>query len=116
MRSSSGQTTTKQLTINRHPLKVQGFSTGKVSVKTKFRETPFRRLLAPLSLLLDRQFTEWIPIWIWVIEHLEGIFVVNTGETAAVNNQNYFDSSGWFAKWLNTPFRFDVQREEEIDA
>ncbi|HEV9036146.1 MAG TPA: hypothetical protein VGQ51_05985 [Puia sp.] len=30
--------------------------------------------------LLDRHFTEWLPVWVMVIEHPEGIFVIDTGE------------------------------------
>ena len=69
-----------------------------------------------LDFLLDSNFTEWMPIWVMVIEHPAGIFVIDTGEIAAVNTPAYFHASGLFTRWFNTTqFRFRVMREEEID-
>lgn len=108
---------TKELSISEKPIKVHGISTGLVSVKTKFRETSKKGLLAALSFLLDRKFTEWMPIWTWVIEHPEGIFVIDTGENAMVSDKGYFKSSGLFANWLNTTqFKFDVKKQDELDS
>ena len=85
-------------------------------VKTKFRETRLTGLIGMIGFMLDRKFTEWMPIWVLVIEHPEGIFVIDTGENANVNDPGYFKSSGMFANWFDTTqFRFDVEREEEID-
>jgi N-acyl homoserine lactone hydrolase len=110
-------TESTELTINNVPVKIHGISTGGVSVKTKFRDRSKSGVLAQLDFILDRKFTEWMPIWVWVIEHPEGIFVIDTGENANVNDPEYFKSSGWFANWFNiSMFKFDVKREEEIDV
>jgi N-acyl homoserine lactone hydrolase len=107
---------TKHLTINERPIKVHGISTGQVSVKTKFRETSKEGILAVLSFILDKKFTEWMPIWTWVIELSDGIYLVDTGENSRVTEKDYFKSSGLFANWLNTTqFRFAVKPEEELD-
>jgi glyoxylase-like metal-dependent hydrolase (beta-lactamase superfamily II) len=96
-------------------VKVHLFSTGGVSVKTKFREATKRGYLAMIDFMLDKTFTEWMPIWVMVIEHPEGIFVIDTGENADVNNPGYFKSSGMFANWFDTTqFKFKVRKEEEI--
>ena len=58
---------TKALTINNEPIKIHAISTGEVSVKSKFRETKSKGIFAALSFLLDKNFTEWMPIWTWVI-------------------------------------------------
>jgi glyoxylase-like metal-dependent hydrolase (beta-lactamase superfamily II) len=72
-------------------------------------------LAAMIDFMLDKKFTEWMPIWVMVIEHPEGIFVVDTGENADVNNPDYFKSSGFFANWFDTTqFKFKVARGEEI--
>jgi N-acyl homoserine lactone hydrolase len=90
-------------------------STGAVSVKTKFREARKRGYLAMIDFMLDKTFTEWMPIWVMIIEHPEGIFVIDTGENADVNNPDYFKSSGMFANWFDTTqFKFKVERQEEI--
>ena len=90
-------------------------STGAVSVKTKFREATKRGFLAMIDFILDKNFTEWMPIWVMIIEHPEGVFVIDTGENADVNNPGYFKSSGMFANWFDTTqFKFKVDRQEEI--
>ena len=108
---------TKVLTsISGQPVKVHLVSTGGVIVKTKFREAKRTGLIAMIEFMLDKKFTEWIPIWVMVIEHPEGIFVIDTGENSNVNDPGYFRSSGWFANWFDTTqFKFKVNREEEID-
>jgi N-acyl homoserine lactone hydrolase len=108
---------TKEFTIQNQPIKVHAVSTGVVSVKTKFRESGLKGKLGILSSFFSNKFTEWMPIWIWVIEHREGIYVIDTGENSQVNDKGYFKPSGVFANWLNTTqFKFKVNREEEIDA
>lgn len=90
-------------------------STGAVSVKTKFREATKRGYLAMIDFMLDKTFTEWMPIWVMIIEHPEGIFLIDTGENADVNNPGYFKSSGMFANWFDTTqFKFKVDTQEEI--
>ena len=106
---------TIQLTIKGQPIKIHLVSTGVVSVKTKFREAKRTGLLAMLDFILDKKFTEWMPIWVLIIEHPEGVFVIDTGENADVINPGYFKSSGMFANWFNTSqFKFEVKGDEEI--
>jgi glyoxylase-like metal-dependent hydrolase (beta-lactamase superfamily II) len=108
---------TKELTsVSGQPVKVHLVSTGGVIVKTKFREAKRTGLVAMIEFMLDKKFTEWMPIWVMIIEHPEGVFVIDTGENSNVNDPGYFRSSGWFANWFDsTQFKFKVIREEEID-
>src|SRR5215467_4105556 len=107
---------TVQLTVQGQPVKIHLVSTGAVTVKTKFREAKRTGLLAMIDFMLDKKFTEWMPIWVMIIEHPEGIFVIDTGENANVNDPGYFRSSGMIANWFDTTqFKFRVDREEEID-
>ena len=108
-------TVSVELHSNNTPVKVHLLSTGGVSVKTKFRNATKTGIWAIVDFILDKNFTEWMPIWIMVIEHPEGIFVIDTGENADVNNPGYFKPSGYFANWFDTTqFKFKVNREEEI--
>lgn len=52
--------------------------------------------------MLDRRWTEPLPIYAWVIEHPEGIIVVDTGETSRASQPGYFP--GW-----HPYFRFAVK-------
>ncbi|MBI1925575.1 N-acyl homoserine lactonase family protein [Candidatus Poribacteria bacterium] len=64
-----------------------------------------------LNTMLDRKWTESLPIYAWVIEHPEGFIVIDTGETARVSEPGYFP-------WWNPYFRLSVKEsvtpEEEI--
>ena len=69
-----------------------------------------------LSFLFDKNFTEWLPIYVMIIEHPEGVFIIDAGEIADVNNKDYFKSSGFIADWFDkSQFKFSVDREDEID-
>ncbi len=104
-----------QLTIRGNPVNIHLVSTGAVSVKTKFREAARTGYLAMLDFILEKKFTEWMPIWVLIIEHPEGVFVIDTGENANVNDPGYFKSSGMFADWFDTTqFKFIVEWHEEI--
>jgi N-acyl homoserine lactone hydrolase len=106
---------TIELTAQGNRVKVHLVSTGGVSVKTRFREATKTGFLAMLDFILDKNFTDWMPIWIMIIEHPEGVFVIDTGENANVNDPGYFKSSGFIANWFDTTqFKFEVKQNEEI--
>ena len=92
-------------------MRVHAISTGTVQVTTRQRRGSGPGPLRPLGTMLDRSFTEPLPIWAWAIEHPEGVIVVDAGETARVMEP------GWFPRWhpyFRTAVRFDVRPEQEI--
>ncbi len=62
-----------------------------------------RRLV---NTLLDREWTEPLPIYAFAIEHPEGVIVVDTGETSRVAEP------GYFPRW-HPVFRFAVRERVE---
>ncbi len=104
------------VTSNGKPVTIHLVSCGAVAVKTRFRDARFSGLAAMADFILDKNFTEWLPIWVMIIEHPESVFVIDAGEITEVNNKDYFASSGFIAKWFDTSqFKFSITREEEID-
>ena len=92
-------------------MKVHAIQTGTVAVKTRQREgvgTGKRRFI---NMLLDRTWTEPLPIYAWAIEHDEGVIVVDTGETARTSEPHYFPR--WHP-YFRSGLREWVQPEEEI--
>lgn len=71
-------------------MRLHAIQTGAVAVKERQRSGagpgPLR---LPLT-LADRDWTDPLPIYAWAIEHPEGVIVVDTGETARVNDRGYF--------------------------
>ncbi len=88
--------------------------TGWVAVKRRFRELSGPASLRALAIVLDRDWTEWMPILFYVLEHDEGIVVFDTGETARVSDPDYFScdaATGWFYR---SQLRFAVRPEDEL--
>ena len=104
------------LSTNSHPITLHLFSTGMVADKSKLRTPRWQGPLATIDAIIDPHFTEWLPIWVMVIEHPEGIFLIDTGERTEVNNKGYFRSSGLLVnRFMTTQFKFDITRDQEID-
>ena len=82
-------------------MKIHAIETGLVSVKSRQRKG-VGSIGRRLNMLLDKTWTEWLPIYCWVVEHPEGIIVIDTGETARTSNPSHFP------KW-HPYFRFGVQ-------
>jgi glyoxylase-like metal-dependent hydrolase (beta-lactamase superfamily II) len=62
--------------------------------------------------MADTKWAGWFPIYAWVIDHQEGIIVVDTGDTA----QTTFNPE-YFPKWhpyYRTSVQFDIKPHEEI--
>ena len=58
-----------------------------------------------------RSGPEWLPIYVWVIEHDEGIIVVDTGETARVHERGYHPR--WHP-FFRRAAQFSVHPDEEL--
>jgi glyoxylase-like metal-dependent hydrolase (beta-lactamase superfamily II) len=97
--------------------KIHAISTGTVSVKKNFKQAKGGSMLSKINFMMDKEYTEPLPIWVWVIEHPEGIFLIDTGENADVNDKGYFKREGIILNWINiTQFKFQVEQAEEIGA
>jgi glyoxylase-like metal-dependent hydrolase (beta-lactamase superfamily II) len=94
-------------------MQFHSISTGTIRIKNNHRRA--RADAFPLrfaSLLLDPTFTEPLPMHVWVIEHEEGVILVDTGENARVTQPDYFPSD--LRPVLKRMFRFDIAPEDEI--
>jgi N-acyl homoserine lactone hydrolase len=91
-------------------MKVHAIQTGTVAIRPHQRQgrgIGFARLLNTLS---DRRWTEPLPIYTWVIEHPEGIILIDTGESAKATSPGYFPS--WHPFLQNAIFQ--VKPEQEV--
>lgn len=109
------QTISKQVRFEEGDGVLHGFSTGMVKVKSKFRTAKGNVLTSKINFLLDKEWTEYMPIMVWIIDHPEGVFVIDTGENAKVNDKGYFKKEGFISEYINTKsFHFKVDREDEV--
>lgn len=92
-------------------MRVHALRTGTVAVKARQRHGQGPEGLRLLLTLLDRAWTAPLPIYAWVIEHPEGLIVVDTGETARGGQPGYFPR--WHP-YFRLGVREAVRAEEEL--
>jgi glyoxylase-like metal-dependent hydrolase (beta-lactamase superfamily II) len=91
-------------------MKIHALQTGMVTIRPDQRQGKGSGFLRLVNTLADRRWTEPLPIYTWVIEHPEGIIVVDTGESAKATSPGYFPS--WHP-FLNNAI-FQVKPEQEV--
>src|SRR5689334_2641590 len=74
----------------RENMKIHPIQTGTVQIKPSQRVGRGRGWMRQVNILLDRTWTEPLPIYAWAIETDEGVIVVDTGETARTSEPGYF--------------------------
>lgn len=91
-----------------HPVR-----TGTVRLKRRYVTARWRRQpLRFLDVLADRQWTDPLPVYAWVVEHPEGPIVVDTGATVACYDEG---RRGRLERHIARHTQwFDVAPEEEI--
>jgi N-acyl homoserine lactone hydrolase len=71
-------------------MRIHAVQTGTVAVKARQRAGSGPDPLRLINTLRDDRWTDPLPILAWVIEHPEGLIVVDTGETARCADKGYF--------------------------
>jgi N-acyl homoserine lactone hydrolase len=92
-------------------MKIHAIQTGTVAITTNWREGVGHGRLRLVNTLLDREWTEPLPIYAFAIEHPEGVIVVDTGETSRVSEPGYFPRWSPFFRFA---VRERVEPEQEI--
>jgi N-acyl homoserine lactone hydrolase len=91
--------------------KIHAIRTGLVKVKLPQMEARGTGQIRLAHMLIDNDWADWLPIYAWVIEHEEGIIVVDTGETSRVHERGYHPS--WHP-FFRLATQFSVHPDEEI--
>jgi N-acyl homoserine lactone hydrolase len=90
---------------------IHAIQTGTVSIHTAQQEGQGHGANRQLHMLLDRAWTNPLPIYAWVIEHPQGVILVDTGETAQSARPGYFPR---WRPYFILAVRTHVHAEEEI--
>jgi len=90
---------------------VHAIRTGFVQVRKAQQQSKGKGVARIANMLVDPEWTEWLPIYAWAIEHEEGVILVDTGETSRVHLQGYFP--GWHPFYRRAT-HFSVHADEEI--
>jgi glyoxylase-like metal-dependent hydrolase (beta-lactamase superfamily II) len=92
-------------------MRIHALQTGTVRIHERQRRGEGRGLWRAAKTLLDSRWTPPLPIYVWVIEHPEGVIVVDTGETARTSEPGYFPRWHPFYRFA---VREDVRWSDEV--
>jgi N-acyl homoserine lactone hydrolase len=92
-------------------MRIHAIQTGTVAVKASQADGGGHRRRSFARLFADRRWTDPLPILAWLIEHPEGLILVDTGETARTAEPGYF--TRW-QLYFRLGLREWVQPDEEI--
>ncbi len=90
-------------------MKIHAIQTGSVRIKTAQVEGQGHGLSRRLAIFADRDWTDWLPTYAWVIDHPEGIIVVDTGQGA-----HLLESDKSLHPYIRWEVAFRIEREQEI--
>ncbi|RPI91456.1 MAG: N-acyl homoserine lactonase family protein [Chloroflexi bacterium] len=92
-------------------IKVHAIQTGKVRVK-QFQATGAKNQISRLwQLFFTNKWSDWLPIYCWLIEHPAGPFLIDAGEIAKVHEAGHLPDRLVF----RAAVQYDVKREDEVD-
>ncbi len=94
--------------------RIHAIQTGWVAVKSAHRRLQGPAALRIPTIMMDGTWTELLPIHAWVIEHPDGVIVVDAGETARTGDPNYFACDSLTKFFYTRNLRFVVRPEDEI--
>jgi glyoxylase-like metal-dependent hydrolase (beta-lactamase superfamily II) len=92
-------------------MKIHAIETGKVKITKNWRIGRGNGLMRFKNTLLDSEFTEWLPIYVWVIEHQEGLIVIDTGIPENANKHVWFPP---FMPLVQRAAKFKMTAEQEV--
>ena len=90
-------------------MKIHPIQTGWVRIKRAQQVGRGHGLRRRLAIFADPNWTEWLPSFAWVIDHPEGIIVVDTGQGVHLR-----ESGTLLHPYLRWEVAFRIEPEEEI--
>jgi glyoxylase-like metal-dependent hydrolase (beta-lactamase superfamily II) len=92
-------------------IRIHAIQTGRVKVK-QFQAAGAKGQLSRLwQLFFTRKWSDWLPVYCWLVEHPTGPFLVDAGEIARVHEPGYLPDSVVF----RAAVQYEVNREDEVD-
>jgi N-acyl homoserine lactone hydrolase len=91
-------------------MRIHAIKTGTVKIKTAQREATRPGAMGVAGIFADKNWTGWEPTYAWVIEHREGVIVVDTGQSRHLLDLAH-TSLNPYVRW---EVKFQIEPEEEI--
>jgi N-acyl homoserine lactone hydrolase len=88
---------------------IHAIQTGSVRIKTAQVQGQGHGQRRRLGVFADRHWTEWLPTYAWVIDHPEGVIVVDTGQ-----GTHLLETARSLHPYQRWEVMFRIERDEEI--
>ncbi|MEM9207553.1 MAG: N-acyl homoserine lactonase family protein [Pseudomonadota bacterium] len=88
--------------------------TGWVAVKREHRSFSGPSGLRIPAIMTSRSWTEWMPITAYAIEHPDGVFMVDTGETSQIGDPDYTACDAVTGMFYRRNLQFAVSSDEGV--
>lgn len=92
-------------------MKIHAIETGRVKITQNWRVGRGGGLRRLVNTLFDNRFSDWLPIYAWLIEHPEGLILIDTGIPTDANKPIWFPP---FMRLVQRAAKFDMTAEQEI--
>lgn len=92
-------------------MKIHALATGTVQIHTRQVVGEGSGFIRTINMLRDPVWTSPLPILTWVLEHPEGVIVIDTGETAATTDPKNLPQ---YHPFYRGAVRFNVQPDQEL--
>ena len=104
--------------INSREVKVHAIQTGLISVKENFLNRKGGGFLSKLNIIFGKAYAGFMPIWAWVIEHPEGIIVVDTGDIEASRHKEFYKGETTRTRLTLSAManKRDIHKHDELDS
>jgi glyoxylase-like metal-dependent hydrolase (beta-lactamase superfamily II) len=90
-------------------MKIHAIRTGSVRIKASQVEGRGHGLARRAAVFTDHHWTDWLPTYAWVIDHREGIIVIDTGQ-----GSHLLETGRSLHPYLRWNVVFRIEREQEI--
>jgi N-acyl homoserine lactone hydrolase len=92
-------------------MRVHAIETGKVVVTSRQLRGVGGGRTRVLRTMLDRTWTEPLPILCWLVEHPDGLLMVDTGESVGAMTREWYP---WWQPYWRLGVRFRVKASDEV--
>jgi N-acyl homoserine lactone hydrolase len=109
---------TTTFTSKARKVKVHAVQTGLISVKENFLDQKGSGIFSKLNIIASNAYASFMPIWMWVIEHPEGIIVIDTGDIEESRYQDFYKGET-FTTRLTLKAMSNIRKigkEDELDS
>jgi len=109
---------TSIFSINSRDVKVHAVQTGLISVKENFLNRKGPGIISKLNIVLGSSYADFMPIWVWVIEHPEGIIVIDTGDIEASRHKEFYKNETAATRFTLSAMssKRDISKADELDS